>query len=52
MLREAGANLYKTLEGGVNLLYIAAENGHHIIVDYLLDKNIFNNGNMKYDKPE
>jgi ankyrin repeat protein len=52
MLKEAGANLDKTLEGGVNLLYIAAQNGHHVIVGYLLDKQIIKNGNMYFDKIE
>ena len=38
MLKESGADLSKTIEGGVNLLYLAAQNGHHVIVGYLLDK--------------
>jgi ankyrin repeat protein len=38
MLREAGASMHKSLEGGVNLLYLAAQFGHAEIVGYLLDK--------------
>lgn len=52
MLRESGADLSKTIEGGVNLLYIAAQNGHHVIVGYLLDKQIVQDGNMKFNKNE
>lgn len=52
MLKESGANLNITLEGGVNLLYLAAEKGHHVIVSYLLDKLINPDANMLFDKNE
>jgi ankyrin repeat protein len=54
MLKEAGANLKKSLDkqGGINLLYIAAQNGHDVIVSYILDKGIFKDGNMYFDKNE
>ena len=49
MLKEVGANLHLTLDGktqgGQNLLYIAAQNGHDVIVSYLLDKKIFLDAN-------
>jgi ankyrin repeat protein len=54
MLREAGSNLKKTLDtqGGINLVYIAAQNGHDVIVSYLIDKSIIKDGNLYFDKNE
>jgi ankyrin repeat protein len=54
MLREAGSNLKKTLDtqGGINLVYIAAQNGHDVIVSYLIDKSSIKDGNLYFDKNE
>ena len=56
MLKEVGANLHLTLDGkgqgGINLLYIAAQNGHDVIVSYLLDKKIFTDANQCFDLNE
>jgi len=54
MLKEAGANLQKPLleQGGVNILYMAAQFGHDIIVSYLLDNKIIKNPNQEFNRNE
>ena len=47
LLKETGANLQKQVpeQGGVNILYLAAQQGHVQIVNYLLDNNVIKNPN-------
>ena len=56
MLKEAGADMRMTqigdLYGGVDLLYIAAQNGHETIVSYLLEKQVIVDGNRYFDRAE